>query len=257
LIVVNGTPYLVDFGPGVVRRAVAAYQQGVTAVGLRAINLRVAFVTHLHSDHTAGLSDLILTPWVMGREEPLEVYGPKGIRSMSRHILEAYKLDIQHRIHSENISGTGCQVHAHEIQPGVIYTDANVTVKAFRVHHDDLEAYGFRFETPDRTIVLSGDTAPCQSLIENATGCDVLIHEGYTEASYAAVAPEWQRYRRSYHTSTRELAEIASKTKPRLLIIIHRENPGGVGARPEAEYLEEIRHGYDGPVVIGHDLEVY
>src|SRR6266568_2577571 len=74
-IVVNGTPYLVDFGAGLVRRAAAARKEG-----LEAKNLKIGFVTHLHSDHTLGLADIILTPWVMGREEPLEVYGPSGIK---------------------------------------------------------------------------------------------------------------------------------------------------------------------------------
>src|SRR5688500_3417646 len=77
-IVVNGTPYLIDFGPGVIRRAAAAYQKGIKALAVT--NLRIAFLTHLHSDHTAGYPDLILTPWAVGRNHPLEVYGPKGLK---------------------------------------------------------------------------------------------------------------------------------------------------------------------------------
>ena len=89
-IVVDGTPYLVDFGAGVVRRAKSAVvDKGIAA--LDPVNLRVAFVTHLHSDHTVGYPDLILTPWVLGRRVPLEVYGPAGIKAMTEHILEAYR----------------------------------------------------------------------------------------------------------------------------------------------------------------------
>ncbi len=88
-IVVGDQPYLIDFGPGVVRRAAAAALNGIE--GLRVNRLNRAFVTHLHSDHTAGFSDLILTPWVLDRNEPLEVYGPEGIKSMSKHILAAYE----------------------------------------------------------------------------------------------------------------------------------------------------------------------
>ena len=89
-IVVNGTPYLVDFGAGVVRRAKSAVvDKGIA--GLEPVNLRVAFVTHLHSDHTVGYPDLILTPWVIGRRVPLEVYGPTGIKAMTEHILDAYQ----------------------------------------------------------------------------------------------------------------------------------------------------------------------
>ena len=86
-IVVNGTPYLIDFGPGVVRR-VAAAQRGVQ--GLSVVDLKVVFLTHLHSDHTVGYPDLILTPWAIGRAHALEVYGPKGLARMTGHILEAY-----------------------------------------------------------------------------------------------------------------------------------------------------------------------
>ena len=94
-IVVNGTPYLVDFGAGVVRQAAAARKRGVR--GLEAVNLRIGFLTHLHSDHTLGFPDLILTPWVVGRKEPLEVYGPPGTRAMAEHILKAYGADIDIR----------------------------------------------------------------------------------------------------------------------------------------------------------------
>jgi ribonuclease BN (tRNA processing enzyme) len=91
-VVVNGMSYLVDFGPGVVRRAkAAALDKGIRA--LEPTNLRVVFVTHLHSDHTAGYPDLILTPWVIGRKIPLEVYGPKGMKAMTEHILLAYEQD--------------------------------------------------------------------------------------------------------------------------------------------------------------------
>ncbi len=77
-ILANGTPYLIDFGPGVIRRAAAAYQMGVTALGRGVTDVTTAFLTHLHVDHTAGYPDLILTPWIMGRTRPLQVYGPKG-----------------------------------------------------------------------------------------------------------------------------------------------------------------------------------
>jgi ribonuclease BN (tRNA processing enzyme) len=102
-IVVDGSAYLVDFGPGVVRRAEAAVlERGITA--LEPGNLKVAFVTHLHSDHTAGYSDLILTGWTSGRSTPLEVYGPSGIQSMTEHILQAYRIDIETRTNPEATS---------------------------------------------------------------------------------------------------------------------------------------------------------
>lgn len=261
-IVVNGTPYLIDFGPGVIRRSAAAFQKGVK--GLSVVNLRVAFLTHLHSDHTAGYPDLILTPWAVGRKHALEVYGPKGIREMTDNILRAYQEDIRIRLQDKKLLGVpdfaeGSKVHAHEIKPGIIYKDDNVTVKAFLVNHGDVpQAFGYRFETPDRTIVISGDAAPSQSIIDNCNGCDVLIHEAYSMLTYANVPPKYQEYRRKHHTSSLELGEIANKAKPGLLILYHRANPGGVGnPNPEEALLEEIRKVYRGMVVTGRDLDVF
>jgi ribonuclease BN (tRNA processing enzyme) len=91
-------PYLIDFGPGVIRRAVAAYNKGVLAIGPAAVNLRTVFVTHLHADHTAGYPDLILTPWILGRKDPVDVYGPRGLSDMTRHVLGAWKVDIDSRL---------------------------------------------------------------------------------------------------------------------------------------------------------------
>src|SRR5262245_58912188 len=93
-IVVKDTPYLVDFGTGVIRRATAAYEQGMTAFGFAGVNIKTAFLTHMHSDHTIGYPDLIFTPWLMGRRDPLEVFGPKGLRAMTENILKAWQIDI-------------------------------------------------------------------------------------------------------------------------------------------------------------------
>jgi len=182
-IVVNDTAYLVDFGPGVVRRANAAcLDKNIKA--LEPTKLRVAFVTHLHSDHTVGYPDLIFTPWTVGRRVPLEVYGPKGLKAMTEHILEAYRVDIETRTNADgNQHGfpEGHNVNAHEITAGVVYKDANVTVTAFATKHA-MDSYGYRFDTPDRSIVISGDTTPTQATIDACHGCDVLIHEVVTPA---------------------------------------------------------------------------
>src|SRR6266576_2421028 len=177
-IVVNDTAYLIDFGPGVVRRASAAFlDKGIKA--LEPTKLRVAFVTHLHSDHTVGYSDLIFTAWTIGRRVPLEVYGPKGLKAMTEHLLEAYRVDIETRTNPDgNQRGfpEGHNVNAHEISPGVVYKDANVTVTAFATKHA-MESYGYRLDTSDRSIVISGDTNPVEATINACNSCDVLIHE--------------------------------------------------------------------------------
>jgi ribonuclease BN (tRNA processing enzyme) len=264
-IVVNGMPYLIDFGAGVVRRAKAAVaDRGITA--LEPTNLRVVFVTHLHSDHTVGYPDLILTPWVLGRRAPLEVYGPKGIKAMTDHILEAYRADFESRTreHDEGLYTAGSfpeghKVNAHEISAGVIYKDANVTVTAFPTKHA-LESYGYRFDTPDRSIVISGDTNPTQATIDACHGCDVLIHEVLT-LEWLAKRPDFQSYAARYHTTTVQLAELASQAKPRLLILYHasiswRPAVDSVRSTP-SQLLYEITSRYSGQVVIGRDLDVY
>jgi len=258
VIIVNETPYLIDFGPGVIRRASAAYEKGVAAIGFGGVNIRTVFLTHMHSDHTVGYPDLIFTPWVMDRKEPLEVYGPKGIKAMTEHVLKAWQIDIDGRTSGINQrNATGYKVNAHEIAPGVVFRDRNVTVTAFSARHEEMaNSFGFRFDAPDRRIVISGDTAPTQALIEQSRGCDVLIHEAYSEASHREVSPRSQAFRRCHHTSSIELAAIANEVKPGLLVVYHRSNAGGRSIDPEDVLLDEIRQDYSGRVVMGHDLDI-
>jgi ribonuclease BN (tRNA processing enzyme) len=255
-IVVNDTPYIIDCGPGVVRRASAAFRKGISALAFP--KLKTAFITHLHSDHTLGYPDLIFTPWVMRRKDPLEVYGPAGLKAMTEHLLAAYRDDIDIRTNGlEQGNRTGYKVNAHEIKPGVIYKDANVTVKAFPVHHGSWrEAYGYRFETPDKVIVLSGDCAPSPSVIENCDGCDVLLHEVYSQLGYDESKADWRKYITNFHTSTKELAELAAKAKPKLLVLYHQMFFGGE-KDTEDGMLKEIRDLYPGKVVSANDLDVY
>jgi ribonuclease BN (tRNA processing enzyme) len=258
-IVVNDTAYVVDFGPGVVRRAsAAASSRGITA--LQPTRLRVAFVTHLHSDHTVGYPDLIFSPWTLGRRVPLEVYGPKGLKAMTQHLLEAYRVDIETRTNVDGNQRTfadGYKVNAHEIAEGAVYKDGNVTVTAFPTKHA-MESFGYRFDTPDRSIVVSGDTNPAQATIDACRGCDVLIHEVHTSA-WLAARPEaggappgtFRRFSEKYHTTTEQLAELARQAKPRLLILYHYNS-----RTPEELHADMMRH-YSGHFVIGRDLDVF
>jgi ribonuclease BN (tRNA processing enzyme) len=251
-IVVNQTPYVVDAGPGVVRRAAAAHQAGVS--GLEMAKLNRLFVTHLHSDHTAGYPDFILTPWVLGRAEPLVVYGPAGIQAMTEHLLAGYREDIRERLEGlEPANNSGYRVQAEEIEPGMVYRDSNVSVEAFAANHGSWPAFGYRFQTPDRTIAISGDTAPAESCLEAYEDCDVLIHEVYSSRGLKGRSPAWQRYHSAVHTSSRQLADIASAVKPQLVILYHQLFHGA----SEEALLREVRERYDGAVVSGKDLAVY
>jgi len=247
-IVANGQPYLVDFGPGVVRRASAAK--------LNMPDLKIAFVTHLHSDHTTGLPDLILTPWTLERTAPLELYGPAGLKNMAAHIEAAYVEDIRlRRDRGEPSNNTGYQVHVHAIKPGVVYQDANVKVTAAKVPHGAWpEAYAYRFDTADgRSIVISGDAGPTDAVVTLCNGCNVLVHEVYSTAGFARRVPEWQNYHAKYHTSSARLAEVAKKAHPGVLVLYHQLFWG----TSEADLLAEVTSKYTGKVISGHDLDVF
>jgi ribonuclease BN (tRNA processing enzyme) len=256
-VVVNGAAYLVDFGPGVVRRAAAAARdKNITALTPK--NLKVVFATHLHSDHTAGLSDLYLTPAVEGRPGALELYGPPGIAAMAAHIQAAYVKDVDIRVHGlEHGNANAYKINAHEIKPGLIYQDANVKVTAFAVAHGTWDfSYGYRFDTADRSIVISGDTAPTQAIARACNGCDLLLHEVYSIAWFEERTPAWQKYHSTFHTSTTALAEIANAAKPKQLVLYHQL------FRP-ADNVDEVlinelrKAGYKGPVASAHDLGIF
>jgi ribonuclease BN (tRNA processing enzyme) len=253
-VVVDDTSYLVDFGVGVVRRAAAAERSGVKA--LAATNLTRAFATHLHSDHTLGLADLILTPWILERPVPLTLYGPRGLRAMTDHLIAAYAEDLRIRTRGGEPKHQHDPrfVAVHEIKPGIIYRDERVIVTAFTVVHGAWEqAFGYRFQTPDRTIVISGDTGPESHIEDQCRRCDVLVHEVYSESGFAKRPPEWQAYHARYHTSSRQLGAIATRAQPGLLVLYHQL----IWSSTEEELLKEVRFAYDGKVVSAHDLDVY
>lgn len=254
-VVAGGNAYIVDAGVGIVRQADAAYTNGIRALNPTALG--IVFVTHLHSDHTLGLPDLILTPWVMGRSVPLEVYGPAGISAMAENILKAYAEDIHVRTTGlEEANTTGYKVNAHEIRPGVIYQDANVKVTAFAVRHGSWPlALGYRFDADGKSIVISGDTAPAESVVQACNGCDMLIHEVYIGLpSSGAHTPEhWTQYMETFHTSAAELAEIATRARAKTLVTTHL---AFMGNATQQDLVDALKKGYGGTVVVAHDLDV-
>lgn len=265
-VIVDNQPYIVDFGPGVVRQAAKAYRKGVD--GLAVKNLTHAFLTHLHSDHTIGYPDLILTPWVLERTEPLKVFGPKGLKSMTDHILQAYKLDLDERLYGlEPANPTGWEVQVNEISPGIVYEDERVKVEAIPVKHGSFEAYGYKFYTPDKTIVISGDTGPNENIIEASKGCDILVHEVYYTEGLNKRTPEWQKYHSTVHTSARELGKIAAKANCGLLVLYHQLFMMDIQSNDEfllaqidekdKEILSEIKESFDGRVISGKDLDIF
>ncbi len=255
-IVVNGMAYIVDFGPGIVRRASAmSPRYGGSIDGLQAKNITRAFLTHLHSDHSTGLPDIIFTPWTLDRAEPLELYGPEGIKEMTQNVIEAYGEDIRYRVYGlEPTNNQGWRVNAHVVTEGTVYQDDNVKVEAFRVKHGSWpNAFGYRFTTPDRVIVISGDAAPDENIEKFSRDADILIHEVYAVEGFNKRTPFWQKYHGNNHTSAHELGELAARVKPGLLVLTHILFFGS----SEEQVLSEVKEKYKGDVVLANDLDVF
>jgi ribonuclease BN (tRNA processing enzyme) len=251
-VVVGKRVFLFDTGVGVMRQ--------VNAAGLPISGPEAAFITHLHSDHTLGYADLILTSWIMRRTTPFVVYGPPGLRRMTRLLLAAYSEDIHVRTYGlEREVAGGYRVNVHEIRRGVIYAREGVRVTAIPVSHGSWkEAYAFRIDTPDRSIVISGDTAPSEALVRASRGVDVLVHEVYSPIHLAVEdrpgGKYWPRYMREFHTSDVELGELAARIKPRLLLLTHIIRMGST----DEDLIAGIRRGgFSGNVVVGRDLGRY
>jgi ribonuclease BN (tRNA processing enzyme) len=190
---------------------------------------------------------------------------------MTNYILKAWQqdIDIRNKGMEKDLpehTNSGYLVDVREIKPGVIYKDSNVIVKAFLVKHGDWkEAYGYRFETPDKIIVISGDASPSQSVINHCNGCDVLIHEVYTEKAQALSEVSWQQYRLKYHTSTKQLADLATQAKPKLLVLYHqqygrvmdpKDKNYGLVLSTDKDLMEEMKKYYTGLFISGHDLDI-
>lgn len=238
--------YVVDVGAGVVRRAAQA--------GIQMTQLTRGFVTHLHSDHTIGLPDLIFTPAVTGRTTSLELYGPPGLRAMTSQVMRAWKQDMDIRLHGLEPALPGAYVvNAHDVKPGEIYRDDEVRVIAFEVKHGAWKhAYGYRFEAKDKVIVFSGDTTYSEAVARAAAGCDILVHEVYSAAGLAQRTPDWQKYHAAFHTSGVDLGTLAAEVKPKKLVLYH-QLPMGQTAE---EVTGEIRQKFAGEIIYGKDLDV-
>ena len=254
-IVTNGQSYLVDFGPGVIRRASAfSPSWGGEFESMEIQNLNYAFLTHLHSDHSAGLADLILSPWVLERKEPLNLFGPRGLKRMADKITDAYQIDIDYRINGSQPSNLeGYKTKVTEIAEGIIYEDKYIAVEAFENNHGDFKnSFGFVFTTKDKKIVISGDTAYSQKVIEKSKEADILVHEVYSEKGFKEKTKDWQIYHKAHHTSAPDVGKIASMSKPKKLVLSHILFWGN----SKETIVEEVKSNFDGEVIIAEDLMV-
>jgi ribonuclease Z len=253
-VIYNGKAYVFDAGGGMVQRAIEASSRlGIEE--LYPTRIEHLFITHLHSDHTLDYAELAATLW-WRRETQLKAWGPKGLAEMTQGMYEMMAKDIALRTSGNQpvVNPEYYKVDVTEITAGVVLEDGEVVVEAFEVPHGDITpAFGYRVTTPDKTIVISGDTSYSEKLIEMATGADVLVHEVISGEGIATLSEFWQQYHGGAHTTTSKLAALASKARPDLLVLYHVLFYGA----SEESVLAEVRAGYDGEVVMADDLDVF
>ena len=251
-VIVDDMSWIIDAGPGVVRRASAAHIAGEPA--LAQPNLSRLLITHLHSDHTIGLPDIIYSPWTLDRVEPLQVWGPPGTQNMVSNIEKAYEMDLKIRLDgAEPANTTGWRIEVAETTGGIVFQDATLTIEAIPVCHGDWEvAFAYKFTHGDRIAVISGDTTYCLALEAASQDADVLVHEVYDSRALAKRKPEWQNYHSKAHTADEDVGKLATNAGVRKLVLYHQLTFSG----SKQAILEQVASTYSGPITWGEDLMV-
>jgi ribonuclease BN (tRNA processing enzyme) len=251
-IVINGVPYVVDCGYGTSRQLLAA--------GIPLQSVRYAFVTHHHSDHNLELGPIFYNAWVTGSPARADVYGPPGTIRMMKSFFEYLKFDIDTRIVDEGRPDLRESIFAHDIdKAGVVLTNDDVRVTAALVKHPPIQhAFAYRFDAADRSIVISGDTAYSEALVELAKGADVLVHEVMHRAGIEALLkriPNAARLREHLmvsHTFPEEVGKVAAAAGVKTLVLYHFV-PGDANLSDE-EWAAGVRQHYKGRIIVGKDL---
>ena len=249
LVTLGGsTHFLVDAGSGVGVQMVQ--------VGLRPYDWPPVFITHHHSDHVVDLGHLLITRWIVGQNTPFEVYGPAGTRRQMDKLLDYMQWDIEVR-RGHMIDREPPAVRVTEIEEGKILDRDGMQISAFLVEHDPVKpAFGYRFDGEGRSLVISGDTRPCENLMKWSHGVDTLIHEccemartSWTPGCGWPTVEEKIRDLASYHTQPDEIGRVAEGARPKRLVMTHLmpgSEPGELKGAAEKYFR--------GPVVVGDDL---
>lgn len=253
VILVNGAAYVIDCGDGVARQMVLA--------GVPLPTLRHVFLTHQHSDHNADYGNLIWLAWTAGLRTRVDTWGPPPLEKMTRLFFEMNAYDITTRIADEGRVPLVPLVHVHELtRGGVVMEDQNVKVTAALVRHPPvMPAFGYRFDAPDRAIVISGDTAPSDELIALARGADVLVHDAlYAPGVDRLVAgvPNATTLKQSilsHHTTAEDAGRVAQQAGVKMLVLSHFVPPEDP-AMTDQMWLDAARTHFRGTVIVGKDL---
>jgi len=253
-IVHKGESYLFDVGAGAVRQAtIARYKYDIPS--LYPSQICCVFLSHLHSDHTMDLSELAHTLW-WRRNTGLQAWGPTGIAQIANGLDEIIAADANFRINGIQpvANPEGFRISHQNIAPGILFQKEDLTIEAFLVNHGDINpAFAFKVTTEDLSLVISGDTAYSDVIAEKARGVDILFHEVISRQGLEKNSPDFQRYHNSVHTTSDEVARLASIAQPKKLVLYH----GLFYGTEESTVLEEIEALYEGNVFLARDLDMF
>jgi ribonuclease BN (tRNA processing enzyme) len=269
LLVVNGTPYLIDAGDGTTRR--------LAKMRFNFRTLGTIFITHGHNDHTGGLGMLLSAEWTALRTAPIHVYGPPGTEALITATIGYFGLDAEIRISDGSRTVPIEKVFfGHDVGAGLVHQDANIKVTAVENthfhHHPGSPAYGrhksysYRFETPDRVIVFTGDTGPSDAVTALAKDADILVTEvvsvddvkevavrqGRWQAMTAREQTEYIRHMEEEHLTPQQIGAMAARAGVKTVILSHlTPRPGSDDYTP---WADEVRRHFSGKVLIAKDL---
>lgn len=253
LVLINDVPYVVDCGYGTSRQLLAA--------GVAHQRLRYVFITHHHSDHNLEYGTLFYNAWITGLTTRIDAYGPTGLEKMTRDFFGYMKLDVDVRIKDEGRPDPRRMISAHDIsKPGVVLQNDEVKVSAGLVRHPLVkQAYAYRFDAKDRSVVISGDTTYAPELAEFAKGADVLVHEVmYLPGIEALVkrlpnANKLREHLLASHTLPEDVGKVAAQAGVRKLVLSHFV-PGDDPAITDEQWAEGVRKHFSGRIIVGKDL---
>ena len=253
VIVVNGSAYVVDCGDGVARQLAFA--------GVPLPSVRHIFITHHHSDHNADYGNLIWLAWTAGLRTRVDTWGPPPLGKMTTLFFEMNAYDIGTRIADEERVPLVPLVHPHELtDSGLVMQDDQVKVTAALVNHPPVvPAFGYRFDTRDRSIVISGDTAPSDNLIKLARGADILVHDALdvsgVDRLVAGVlnATRLKQSIMSHHTTAEDAGRVAQSAGVKTLVLSHLVPPDDPAVTDQM-WIDAARKHFRGQVIVGKDL---